>query len=356
MIREIKSTAHIKHADFLTESSCVLDIETDSRFWRTSHFKNVRLADTKRELIWIPEKESDEYDLLIDLAESLSSYSSVLTFNGTGFDIPHLRKKYSAYRLSDPFQDMRHEDLFLILRKYSALLPMARHRLNDYMSLMKDSRIPEGDAQKALFISGILNLSCLTAGEFSARICNSAGLSDSGFSSPDRNSACSSDSDFSAHICNSADHTDTDFADRASELLRPEKEDQKEERENIPFDETLTLLLTPALPVFFRVSCTDGPFELHSNPDSGTLELRIQSDGGFFRMYHSDYANYDYLPGEGCAVHRSLTAYVASDRKIKASRENCYTLVPCKSILQGNEKTLIKYSRKAVEYLLARPS
>ena len=136
MKREIKSTAHIGHcAEFLTQNSCVLDIETDSRYWRTSHFNNVRLADTEKEIIWIPEKESDEYDLLITLAESLSQYSHIVTFSGTGFDLPHLRKKYSAYRLSDPLQDKRHDDLFLMLRKYNALLPLARHRLNDYVSL-----------------------------------------------------------------------------------------------------------------------------------------------------------------------------------------------------------------------------
>ena len=68
------------------------------------------------------------------------------------------------------------------------------------------------------------------------------------------------------------------------------------------------------------------------------------------------YRNADFLPGEGCAVHKSLTAYVASDRKVKASRENCYTLIPCGAILQGNEKTLIKYSKSAIEYLLSKQS
>ena len=185
MKREIKSTAHIGHcAEFLTQNSCVLDIETDSRYWRTSHFNNVRywrtshfnnvrLADTEKEIIWTPEKESDEYDLLITLAESLSQYSHIVTFNGTGFDLPHLKNKYSAYRLSDPLQDKRHDDLFLMLRKYNALLPLARHRLSDYVSLFKESRIPDDDAQKELFISQILNLTCLTEGRFDVQITDS---------------------------------------------------------------------------------------------------------------------------------------------------------------------------------------
>ena len=59
MIKKIKSTEHIAHAAHLSKSSCVLDIDTDSRYWRTSHFRNVRLADTEKEMIWIPEKESD---------------------------------------------------------------------------------------------------------------------------------------------------------------------------------------------------------------------------------------------------------------------------------------------------------
>ena len=313
MKREIKSTAHIGHcAEFLTQNSCVLDIETDSRYWRTSHFNNVRLADTEKEIIWIPEKESDEYDLLITLAESLSQYSHIVTFSGTGFDLPHLRKKYSAYRLSDPLQDKRHDDLFLMLRKYNALLPLARHRLNDYVSLFKESRAPDDDAQKALFITRILSLTCLTEGRFDVQI------------------------------------TDSDF---------PETDIFKERTRDLPsYGTVLSLLLTPDLPISFRVRCSDGPFELDSDPESGTLLLRIRSDDGSFYMYHSDFENYDYLPGEGCAVHKSLTAYVASDRKAKASRDNCYTRIPCGTLLQGNEKTLKKYTEKTVAYLLGGPS
>ena len=313
MKREIKSTAHIGHcAEFLTQNSCVLDIETDSRYWRTSHFNNVRLADTEKEIIWIPEKESDEYDLLIALAESPSQYSHIVTFNGTGFDLPHLRNKYSAYRLSDPLQDKCHDDLFLMLRKYNALLPLARHRLSDYVSLFKESRIPDDDAQKELFISQILNLACLPAGNFSVRT--------------------------------------TDSSCRKTDIVR-------EETRNLPSDGTvLSLLLTPDLPISFRVRCSDDPFELDSDPESGTLLLRIRSDDGSFYMYHSDFENYDYLPGEGCAVHKSLTAYVASDRKAKASRDNCYTRIPCGTLLQGNEKTLKKYTEKTVAYLLGGPS
>ena len=313
MKREIKSTAHIGHsAEFLTGNSCVLDIETDSRYWRTSHFKNVRLADTEKEIIWIPEKESDEYDLLIVLAESLSQYSHIVTFNGTGFDLPHLRKKYSAYRLSDPLQDKHHDDLFLILRKYNALLPLARHRLNDYVSLFKDSRVPDDDAQKELFISQILSLTCLTEGKYDVQIADSA---------------------------------------------FPETDIFKEETRNrFSCGTVLSLLLTPDLPISFRIHCSEGPFELDSDPESGTLLLRIRSDGVSFYMYHSDFENYDFLPGEGCAVHKSLTAYVASDRKLKASRDNCYTRIPCGTLLQGSEKTLKKYTEKTVAYLLGSPS
>ena len=235
-----------------------------------------------------------------------------MTFNGTGFDVPHLRKKYSAYRLSDPLQDKSHDDLFLIIRKYNALLPLARHRLNDYVSLFKESCVPDDDAQKELFISRILNLTCLAEGNFDVRITDSS--------------------------C-----PETDFS--------------KERTRELPSDvSVLSLILTPGLPISFRVHCSDGPFELDSDPISGTLELRIRSDGGSFYMYHSDFENYDYLPGEGFAVHRSLTSYVASDRKVKATRDNCYTRIPCGTLLQGNEKTLKKYTEKTVAYLMSGPS
>ena len=319
MIQEIKNTSHIAHAASLGQKSCVLDIETDTRYYRTSHFKNVRLADTARELIWTPEKESDEYDLLIALSESLSPYDTVLTFSGTGFDIPHLGRKYHAYRLSDPLLSMRHGDLYYMLREYNALLPSRRHRLTDYLSLFDECGSLEGDAQKALFISQIMNLSCLKEGKFHAEILE--------FSSPETDSL----------KADSGDPAKADSGDPPSEGV-------------------LSVLLLPDLPISFRTSCSDGPFHLEPGPEIGTLLLRIQTSGGSFQMFHSDFENYDYLPDEGYAVHRSLTAYVASDRKRKASRDNCYTPVPCGTILNGDEKTLVKFSRSAIEFLLTKPS
>ena len=91
----------LPYASVFKESWCLVDIETEGRFWRTSRLLAARVityGSPLEEYEWIAERESDEYDILSELAQVLMRSSCIMTFNGDSFDLPHLRKKYQAYR------------------------------------------------------------------------------------------------------------------------------------------------------------------------------------------------------------------------------------------------------------------
>ena len=64
----------LPHASVFKESWCLVDIETEGRFWRTSRLLAARVisyGSPLEEHEWIAERESDEYDILSELAQVL---------------------------------------------------------------------------------------------------------------------------------------------------------------------------------------------------------------------------------------------------------------------------------------------
>ena len=136
------------HAFYVPEMpAAVLDILTSTRYYRTSLLTEVRLItipgehEAPDETVWTLEKESDDFDILMELAKALRDIRLIITFNGTGFDIPHLTKKYAAYRLPNPLEGKHFLDLLKKLRQFDALFPLSSHRLADYMSLFPENEV-----------------------------------------------------------------------------------------------------------------------------------------------------------------------------------------------------------------------
>ena len=55
--------------------------------------------------------------------------------------------------------------------------------------------------------------------------------------------------------------------------------------------------------------------------------MRVPLYHGMARLYFLDYKNYDYLPAEDTAVHKSVAAYIDKSQREKATPETCYSKV-----------------------------
>jgi hypothetical protein len=105
--------------------------------------------------------------------------------------------------------------------------------------------------------------------------------------------------------------------------------------------------LPKELPV--EIDIIDEVFHLISRGND--VRLEVICDGSMLRRYYTDYENYEYLLAEGYAAHRSLTAYVAADRKEKAVRTNCFSLIPVNSVFPDRPDRMKKYVQSVLDYL-----
>lgn len=287
----------LPHGSVFRDGRCLVDIETEGRFWRTSRLlaaRAITYGTNCVELEWIAERESDEYDILSELSKVVMRSSCILTFNGNSFDLPHLRKKYQAYRAQDPTRGRKTLDLMRALRPYNFMFDLQSHHLADYISLFGGKYEVRNDAEGALLVSSLLDLAHL-------------------FKLPDTS--------VSVEMC------DKDSA--VEKMLRAEWK------------------MPGAMPV--EIDISDEVFHLATCGNDVCLE--VTCSGSTLRRYYTDYENYDFLLAEGYAAHRSLTAYVAADRKERAGRANCYSLIPVASVFPDRQQRLRKYIQSVLNYL-----
>ncbi len=287
----------LPYASVFKESWCLVDIETEGRFWRTSRLLAARVityGSPLEEYEWIAERESDEYDILSELAQVLMRSSCIMTFNGDSFDLPHLRKKYQAYRAQDPTKGKKTLDLMRALMPYKFMFELQSYRLADYLSLFHGKYDIRNDAEGALLVSSLLELSNL-------------------FTLPDTS-------------CEAG-------------MLEQEGESKKIFRAKWKTPDEMPIEIEIFDEVFHLTSC------------GSYVRLEITCDGSVLRRYYTDYENYDFLLAEGYAAHRSLTAYVAADRKEKAVRTNCFSLIPVSSVFPDRPDRLKKYIQSVLVYM-----
>ena len=56
-----------------------------------------------------------------------------------------------------------------------------------------------------------------------------------------------------------------------------------------------------------------------------SLHFQFPLYKGTLKYFFADYKNYYYLPAEDMAVHKSISSFVDSAHREKATKENCYT-------------------------------
>ena len=285
------------HASEFTDGWCLVDIETEGRFWRTSRLlaaRAITYGSPFLEYEWIAERESDEYDILAELSKVLMRSSCILTFNGNSFDLPHLSKKYQAYRAQDPTKGKKTLDLMRELMPFKFMFDLHSYHLADYISLFHGKYEIRNDAEGALLVSSLLELAHLFTPPYSS---------------------------FAAVMY--------DMEGEEKSIIRAEWKAP----EVVPVD----------------IDITDEVFHLVSHGND--IRLEMTCSGSMLRRYYTDYENYDFLLTEGYAAHRSLTAYVAADRKEKAVRTNCFSLIPVASVYPDRPERLKKYIRSVLDYM-----
>ncbi len=288
-----------------TESSLFLDIETTG--FSPSHTKvyligcAVRKGDVICTTQFFSEQPSDEKLILNAFATLLNHYDTVITFNGLGFDLPYLQKRYQYHNLPDPFGNFQFLDIFKAISKYKHILKLENLKqktIEHFLGIHREDMYSGGElinvyddyvktpTEEAMNLLRLHNYEDITGMIDLLPVLSYVQLFEGSF-----------------------------------EVLGFETYSYEEYEGTHSLELHLTLKTSFPLPKRFSFGFQD--FYLTGVQNQVKLKVKIYQ--GELKYFYSNYKDYYYLPEEDIAVHKSVAFYVDKDYRTRAKAATCYS-------------------------------
>lgn len=94
------------------------------------------------------EKPEEEAEILAAFFQMLSPYTTIITFNGVGFDIPYLKAKADHYKIPEHFRDFEYLDIFKSVSSIKFLLKLENYKqktIESFLGLKRKDEKTGGD-------------------------------------------------------------------------------------------------------------------------------------------------------------------------------------------------------------------
>lgn len=262
--------------------------------------------------------ESIEEEALVlqQFANLMGQSDALITFHGTRFDIPFLKKRMDKHNIdyvnlfppespsgTDPSggPENIHTDLHQLFSSYKHVLNLENYKLK---TLEKFLGIGRKDCYDGRELVKVYQTYCRTRDDGLFQILLTHNYEDlTGMAAllP----LCALDDFFHGKFfpltAKSASYTGLDGS-AGQELL-------------------ITCGLCAPLPV--SISCNNDLYYLHMAKSEAVFRILLYE--GTLKYFYPDYKNYYYLPDEDTAIHKSVAAYVDKSHRIKAKAATCYT-------------------------------
>lgn len=242
---------------------------------------------------WFADDYTSECSLLETFSSFLSGFSTLVHYNGTGFDIPYLEKKYHFYHLENPFPALRSFDIYREVRKEKALFDSSSLKLSVVEKLVGFLRTDSYSGKECIQIYS----------EF---------MQQKIFQNPQ------AEKEKEKLLLHNAD-------DLRGTLLS-------------------SLLLYYKLPLHFYDKCWNPdtlcitcrtqekvPFPCSRETDDFILSfeenkacVHLFCTEGCYLHFYENYKDYFYLPEEDTAIHKSVGIFVEKEFREPAKASNCY--------------------------------
>ena len=322
-----------------TEGTLLFDIETTGFSPKKSDLYLIgvgyRRGDEAVIEQFLADDSSEQSQVLDYFAERLQKHTTILTYNGIGFDLPYLKEKFHTFaselHTASVADDAASSDLF------------SSHTIYD---LYKELTPLRG-------FLGLPNLKQKTVEDF-LRLTREDTYSGGDLIPIYRHYAATHD-DLPKGLLLLHNYEDVlGMLQLLPMLSYPAflNGDYRVEGVSVsPSKDTLEIMLTPSEPFPVRVKSVSAPFSFVADGTDATLTLRLFQ--GELKYFFPDPENYFYLPDEDIAIHRSVGNYVDRKHRIPAKKSNCYlrktdTFVPQPEELYSpafrmNNKDLLSY-------------
>lgn len=244
-----------------------------------------------------PSEEAEIIQVFLDL---LNNYSTIISFNGIGFDIPFIKAKCDFYQLKENFVNYHYLDIFKSVSELKFLLKLSNYKqktIEDFLGLSREDRYSGGELiniyQEYLNSPSEEKEKLLLLHNYEDIIGMTQLLSILSYLEVFHGQYTITEAKIQPY---------TDYT----------KNTQTE----------LFITLQNDFPVPKRVSYQYQEYYLTMKKWTTTLRIPIYSGELYF--FYPNYQDYYYLPKEDIAIHKSVASYVDKEYKEKAHASNCY--------------------------------
>lgn len=308
MIHECKQsiyfTGHKLSDTLFDESSLFFDIETTGFSPAHCQIYLIGCAYRKDNQIcteqFFAENKEEEAAILSRFMELLSTFQTLISFNGLGFDIPFLKAKCEMYNINESFSSMNNLDIFKSVSTVKFLLKLENYKqktIEAFLDLKREDRFSGGELinvyERYTKNQNKEDLSVLLLHNYEDIIGMPSLLP----------------------ILSYVELFQEKYTIEEAKICEYRGYDGKTQNE-------LLITLHNEYPVPKRASFQFKDYYLVSNDYKSTIRIPLYE--GELRYFYADYKNYYYLPEEDIALHKSVASYVDKSYRENARASNCY--------------------------------
>jgi len=250
---------------------------------------------------WFANKYEEEAIVIRSFFEFSKTFSHLIHFNGTNFDIPFVEQKCSQYQMSFNFQHLEGIDLYKRVSPYRFFLRLPNFKQKTLEQFL-------GVEREDTFLGGeLINV-------YHNYVAN-----------PD-------DSDLQLLLLHNADDLKglvcilpiLSYYDLFNSPMSARKVQANTFRDYFGSDHQ-ELLIRVSLPSVLPVPVKHHANSCYFNGEGKVGHFRVPIYEEELKYFYSNYKDYYYLPDEDIAIHKSVASFVDRDYRIKATSANCYT-------------------------------
>lgn len=310
--------------NLFTEEFLFFDIETTGFSARHNKIYFIGCAyRTGDEVIvkqFFSETDTDEPDVLSAFLTLCSSFQTLISFNGLGFDLPFIQERCRHFQLSEALASMTHIDIFKqisSLKKIFKLENLKQKSIEKFLNLNRKDVFTGGELINVYYeylkdfstdklyllqlhnkedVLGMLDiLPILTYSEF--------------FKGNFELDSFEINQYYNYHNSSKTHLT------------------QASSKPNLEHEETpsLEVIFSLKLPFHFPKRISYGVGDIYLSGYEDTVHLKVKIYQGELKYFYSNYKDYYYLPHEDVAIHKSVAFYVDKDFRTKAKAATCYS-------------------------------
>lgn len=294
-----------------TETFCFFDIETTGLSAKISslYLVGVLWFDPASQQVhtrqWFADDYISEKDILCAFTEFISDFTTLVHYNGAGFDIPYIEKKCTEHHLPSPFHEIKSLDIY---REIRCLKPLFN--------------IPDLKLFTVEKLAGFLRKDILSGKDcidIYSRFMQKKYFRDSSMEAEKQKLLLHNIEDIIG-TCHCAK-----LLVYMCSVSCKTHEIRKAYESGAPTPKDYPLLhldfLSPE-PFPSPAKWSSGPYSLQFDGDTLTLDICLYE--GELRHFFKDYKNYFYLPAEDTAIHKSVGTYVEKEFRRQAKASECY--------------------------------